>query len=1152
MDESLLGTSAAEELLARWHSAVKNQSAELAERSYGFTPGWRRATGIPGVGAFADPSKDEAAFDVALKGLSTHGIPGHVLASLAGAVREARQCVRAAKDEFYGPFAVFGEVSQTEEVSQGNLSTDLLLELAEMIPKLQQLGLFVKRVESAALHIMQQLAGIHTISKEPWQLAIQTVFKKSTLTPLIDALGATLAILATIDGIVLDNDKLKDALSSYRRVLEVAGGEQPDGRSTPLSLTQENLLKFSQILNEASLLVQGNALQRCLAQDFGFKDDKQSSAVRDHLLLYLKARAAHVESGVPGSTEYETPEESLVPWVCVFVLFARVWPQVKEPKLFLSVWRLWKRLPVVALCGRVAWCPEEFLRSYLPVPNDTKLQKELRDVQTHRRTVVSKLEQGAFASEILQCRADVMTWLGRLNTVKNASLASNNVGKVLLDDHDVMFCGLGLALRVRTALETYLTLHIHEEVPVTPGNLRYVSLGFETVKVIEAALSGPRLVELSILLCRRLALKLQQELEQAKAKVARKGPILTGFVDAALQSLYEAVGGSPPHFSEDSMNTLAVAMCCGTKGSLVASIQAKEGMSASLWRELCVLSRWQCHLDRACDTSWAFWTRGFFPELCKDIFSRPQDAPRLYHLCRAFIGAFKTLTPSETPMGQQYFKELKDALDEHICEPLTQKIEEELRIQTHVALQLSPGNLPKPESRDFSALLRLRPLCVAPSTAFDVKHEVEQRLDRKFYKLTALALHDAHFYEQLRALAKEKYDLELQDGYLPGHSLDHGLDVVEVMRKIHLFVAQYSYDLNAQHFVQAAHQSDKTLRTLCVDHMVNSIRAHGTGVINTTVNFTYGFLKRKIEVVTEFLADESVKSRLLSDAGWLESERASHRGYTFARALETAKFIRRVGAANNVSSLLDKVRQVVTQIGNCLGYVRMVRSAGLRGSSKSLPFMDASVFNIDYQDENEKPEDAEAGSFLKAVKDAERPALLVETARRVDEVTRDVEQAFKSTTDYLNLLTRIFASALRPLMATGQSPISQFYLVLPPLILSFVDALIVGKDSLARRAAGGKAKGDCFFVDDGFALGVACILRILGQERQFEALHFFQAVKASEREAGIEAQVGIDDVFADGSLGTASQRRQALFAREVELLSCTIDSAVACFSEIIS
>ena len=49
-------------------------------------------------------------------------------------------------------------------------------------------------------------------------------------------------------------------------------------------------------------------------------------------------------------------------------------------------------------------------------------------------------------------------------------------------------------------------------------------------------------------------------------------------------------------------------------------------------------------------------------------------------------------------------------------------------------------------------------------------------------------------------------------------------------------------------------------------HIANSIRTHGTGIMNTTVNFSYQFLKKKFGIFSQFLFDDQIKSRLAKDA----------------------------------------------------------------------------------------------------------------------------------------------------------------------------------------------------------------------------------------------------------------------------------------------
>ena len=49
-------------------------------------------------------------------------------------------------------------------------------------------------------------------------------------------------------------------------------------------------------------------------------------------------------------------------------------------------------------------------------------------------------------------------------------------------------------------------------------------------------------------------------------------------------------------------------------------------------------------------------------------------------------------------------------------------------------------------------------------------------------------------------------------------------------------------------------------------------------------------------------------------------------------------------------SYLDKFRQLITHIGNALGYVRMIRSAALRDNSNLVKFIPTFVENIKFYD----------------------------------------------------------------------------------------------------------------------------------------------------------------------------------------------------------
>ena len=144
--------------------------------------------------------------------------------------------------------------------------------------------------------------------------------------------------------------------------------------------------------------------------------------------------------------------------------------------------------------------------------------------------------------------------------------------------------------------------------------------------------------------------------------------------------------------------------------------------------------------------------------------------------------------------------------------------------------------------------------------------------------------------------------------------------------------------MNNQFFVEESSGS-KHLNTIGIRHVSNSIRTHGSGIVNTAVNFTYQFLRKKFFVFSQFLYDEHIKSRLMKDARFLrdlaDKEADSQTKYPYDRAEKFHRGIRKLGLNPQGFSYLDQFRTLITHIGNALGYVRMLRSGAIHCAAKS-------------------------------------------------------------------------------------------------------------------------------------------------------------------------------------------------------------------------
>ena len=117
------------------------------------------------------------------------------------------------------------------------------------------------------------------------------------------------------------------------------------------------------------------------------------------------------------------------------------------------------------------------------------------------------------------------------------------------------------------------------------------------------------------------------------------------------------------------------------------------------------------------------------------------------------------------------------------------------------------------------------------------------------------------------------------------------------------------------------------------------------GMLNTTINFTYQFLTKEFEIFTQFLFDENIKGYLAKERRWYKKNKNElDFKYPFDRAFKFTKDIRKLGVTESKKkngdggglTYLDQFRLLITHVGNALGYVRMVRSAGMHFCSDAV------------------------------------------------------------------------------------------------------------------------------------------------------------------------------------------------------------------------
>ena len=449
---------------------------------------------------------------------------------------------------------------------------------------------------------------------------------------------------------------------------------------------------------------------------------------------------------------------------------------------------------------------------------------------------------------------------------------------------------------------------------------------------------------------------------------------------------------------------------------------------------------------------------------------------------------------------------------------------------------------------------------------------------------------------------------------LPGQTMEEGLDVLQIMRNIHVFVSSFRYNLNQQIFVESGSATDgKHLNTVGIRHIAASIRVHGHGMMNTAVNFTFLFLRKKLVVFSQFLFDDHIKSKLIREvrqqqeharavreraraerefamneggggggggyggpadmpaspagAAALPMDSASTSHYPYARAEGLLRDVRNLGDAASQGrgsssssgasgrqpeqhSVLDQFRLLITEIGNAMGYVRMLRAGGVHQTGEAVQCLPDEPNVPDLagsagRNGTARGEDVTAAEEEAATSamDARGPcAELGEPCATAHGLAGKMVQAMRSGfdqgADYFAQLEEIFASEVR---SAKNSHLANFYIIVPSLTIAFVDAMLQAKDRLHKK------QREAYFTDDGFGMGLAYLLKLLQQDEQFESLYWWdtaQAKYAAEERALQEGANG-------GSLGarkgedanSLALKRIKSIKLEFELLECAFCSA---------
>lgn len=867
---------------------------------------------------------------------------------------ESVRLVQFAEEEFFGPLSVYGErvedgISTAKDAPKVEEPSPAQM-LSRFIGKLEEVSQWTKRAGQVVKSFVEQLASFYNES----YVQYKDNFKGALFITVFRRLEELLGTCVCLDLIIQSNDNLTGPQShwaEYKRVLTSCETE-PELFQTDMETLATLQLAASGLEKD---VLSGTIFRNTIAVEFEYvanqmqENSKMDAANnKEFMRVYcdvVKQRLDYLNNLLGTQDESDHPKQ-FIGFSASFALLASLDKRCNfvDKSLFKKLLKTQEKAIVVHVYGKAMFRLNAFLWQCCNM-SDIKDEIKSATESLYQRMVQS------FPLDIAAQHHHVTVWMTRMDSEVDRAAD----GKRLPDDQrlkselrsrcDLIIRGTLLANQISTLVRKVLFLHIHLGQDFRLSVVRAACMGLELLKAIYATYHRRSAVIAKHYnhLLRLISQDVQQRLDitvkelQKELSSGKQGKWDGLKLDklSELSLIVNLLQGPSTPTRRHTANLLWDMVNKKT-------MKDQEDMEVRfLLRKLDIAAELHRTLRECCSCTFMICFRELVPTMMGDIFKDAAGSHRLHYFLAAVrdpIGDLAKCThENAAELQKRYEHVIIEDLEEKVVTPLCNEIEKDLRLQIHSSqIQgMDQHNPVKDGVRNWSHFTGMRAIRFGDQTV-DIKHRVTHYLDTTFYNLTTVALHDWQTYSEMRKLAEEKYNLTLAESHLPTGTLEQGLDVLQVMRNIHVFVARYAYNLNTQMFVERP-TDNKYLKSIGIQQIANSIRTHGTGMMNTTVNFTYQFLSKKFRVFSTFMFDDYIRSRLLKDQKFYKENRDQlGNKYPWERAEKFNQEIKKLHGFDDGSSLMDKFRELITEIGNALGFVRMIRAGGLNYCSAAV------------------------------------------------------------------------------------------------------------------------------------------------------------------------------------------------------------------------
>ncbi|WKX96669.1 hypothetical protein Q1695_012812 [Nippostrongylus brasiliensis] len=777
-------------------------------------------------------------------------------ATLAKILNEIAEIRIEAAEKFFPSLLLYG--SHTSDSAD---QCRPVRDMSEFLPLLLELSCFLARTSSVFRNLLLQLRGFHGLGNEDLPAASQRKLLRVWF-----GLGELLAIFLQVDKIVESRPAIKNDWNSYSRAMNTTQ-HNPAQFGVSAEELRELITTIATI--DASIMA-GNGLRNCYEQSFGdLDDDKQFSGRMRAVIIELYNQWERAADG-------DMPDKyRLMVIVSLFVFFQLHFAS-NDTKLSRVIWKSHKKIAAFHLVGDILWIPCEFLMREVPTITNAVDKKSVNLIRHLRETLMAEQSEGMLEEAVSYISA-AEEWHTKMRAETRRLEPRDAAASLVVTE--LLLKGARIADVMCSLLRIVLNAHLGPLRMSKAKAYKMLSV-IENIKAIAQTFADccRVLLEVCQMACLQWRCHSLTIVDRARLSARESGDTHRA---SALHIAIQCLLGSE---SRCRLCTCGVALEIAQYKEIMRRVDSQQ-LDALLSR-LDTFCKIDTIISRVTDCSFLLFHRDLIGIYWETLISRAPTKQSITHFALAMSDCIQYVKRSnQVDQLERFREEMLEVIKKCFLFPLCAAIESDLRILSHQHLVVNERDKPSEEQLQFYKEIMFDPEIRLLGHIINVKEFVSSYLQKMFYDLTAVTLHDRHAYSKMATLAEQRYGVTLVDGMLPNCSTGQSIDVVQVMRSLAQFVANFNYCLNQQ------------------------------------------LLRAKFGVFNQFLRDEHIHAQLQKDIRYFqENSESLKKMYPPKRAEQFNRAFSQLSTQRDEPTHMDRFRMLITQMGNALGFVRSMSS----------------------------------------------------------------------------------------------------------------------------------------------------------------------------------------------------------------------------------